>query len=127
MSFDPRRNDHAVVLGDEDLMAGRPALRRGQTLGPAALARLCAASGTPLIHVSTDQVFDGTLPRAYREDDAVNPISVYGRSKLEGEEQVLSASPERFLMSSRGHVETKPIKGTTPRGADEAEDLLRAA
>lgn len=66
--------------------------------GPAVLARLCAAAGTPLIHVSTDQVFDGSLPRAYREDDAVNPISVYGRSKLEGEEQVLSLCPAALVV-----------------------------
>ena len=49
------------------------------------LAVACAAVGAHLVHVSTDYVFDGTLDRPYTEDDAPNPQSVYGRSKLEGE------------------------------------------
>jgi dTDP-4-dehydrorhamnose reductase len=44
-----------------------------------------AASGVPLIHVSTDYVFDGDKKSAYREDDAPNPLGVYGASKLAGE------------------------------------------
>jgi dTDP-4-dehydrorhamnose reductase len=66
--------------------------------GPAALAKACAGAGVPLIHVSTDQVFDGQLPRAYREDDAVCPISTYGRSKLEGEDAVLAALPQALVV-----------------------------
>lgn len=49
------------------------------------LAEACADIGAHLVHVSTDYVFDGTLDRGYREDDAPNPQSVYGRSKLAGE------------------------------------------
>jgi dTDP-4-dehydrorhamnose reductase len=55
---------------------------------PGILARACDAVGAHLVHVSTDYVFDGTLDRPYREDDATNPQSVYGRSKLAGEREV---------------------------------------
>ncbi len=56
---------------------------------PAAVARACAERDTPLVHISTDYVFDGTKTEPYVEDDPVCPISVYGRSKAEGEAAVL--------------------------------------
>jgi dTDP-4-dehydrorhamnose reductase len=49
------------------------------------LAAACASVGAHLVHVSTDYVFDGDLDRPYSEQDAPNPQSVYGRSKLAGE------------------------------------------
>ena len=54
--------------------------------GVRTLAEACRSVGAHLVHVSTDYVFDGELARPYREDDATNPQSVYGRSKLAGEE-----------------------------------------
>jgi dTDP-4-dehydrorhamnose reductase len=56
--------------------------------GPAALADACAELDIPLIHLSTDYVFDGARPDAYGEDDATRPLSVYGASKLAGEHEV---------------------------------------
>ena len=56
----------------------------------ALLAGLAEELGARLVHVSTDYVFDGRSRRPYREDDPVNPISVYGRSKLAGEQAVLA-------------------------------------
>lgn len=56
--------------------------------GPAVLAALAVRYGCRLIHVSTDYVFDGNGTRPYREEDAVRPVSVYGRTKLAGEERV---------------------------------------
>ena len=58
---------------------------------PAAIARACAARDTPLVHISTDYVFDGTKAEPYVEGDPVCPISVYGRSKAEGEAAVLQS------------------------------------
>lgn len=56
--------------------------------GPRNLARACAAGGIPLIHVSTDYVFDGASSAGYREDDPVAPLNVYGASKEAGERAV---------------------------------------
>ena len=58
---------------------------------PGVLAEICAAKGARLVHISTDYVFDGEKAEPYTEDDAANPISVYGESKLEGERRVLAA------------------------------------
>lgn len=57
---------------------------------PRALARICAARGQPLVHISTDYVFDGAKTSPYAESDSRNPIGVYGRSKAEGEEAILA-------------------------------------
>lgn len=56
--------------------------------GPANLAAACAEARIPLLHVSTDYVFDGGKSGAYRETDPVGPLGVYGASKLAGEELV---------------------------------------
>jgi dTDP-4-dehydrorhamnose reductase len=61
---------------------------RANAAGPAILSRLCAEADIPLIHVSTDYVFDGTKPTPYVETDPVAPQGVYGASKLAGEEAV---------------------------------------
>jgi len=58
--------------------------------GPANLADECERLGIPLIHISTDYVFNGKSDRPYREEDAADPLNVYGRSKWEGEEAVRS-------------------------------------
>lgn len=62
------------------------------------LAKACAAAGTRFIHISTDYVFDGTASVPYREDDITGPISVYGRSKLRGEELALQYDPRSIII-----------------------------
>jgi dTDP-4-dehydrorhamnose reductase len=64
------------------------------------LADVCEAQGAMLIQISTDYVFDGTGTRPYREDDPVNPVSVYGRTKLEGERQAARCSRHLIARTS---------------------------
>ncbi len=59
--------------------------------GAGEVARTAAALDVPLIHVSTDYVFDGSARGAYAEDAQTNPLGAYGRSKLASEEQVRAA------------------------------------
>lgn len=66
--------------------------------GAAAVAQVCAKRGLPLIHVSTDYVFDGTKTGAYREEDACNPQGVYGASKLAGEQVVQAVKPDAVIL-----------------------------
>jgi len=61
---------------------------RINALAPAVLAREAARAGVPLVHVSTDYVFNGASARPYMEDDAVAPLGVYGASKAAGEQGV---------------------------------------
>ena len=75
--------------------------------GAGNVARAAAAAGVPCVHVSTDYVFSGQPPRdragnirPYVESDAPGPRSVYGASKLEGERQVLAASPRHAVVRS---------------------------
>jgi len=67
-------------------------------LGPRNLAVACRRLGIKLIHLSTDYVFDGTKPGPYVEWDKTEPLSVYGRSKLLGEEWVRQQCPDHFIV-----------------------------
>jgi dTDP-4-dehydrorhamnose reductase len=66
--------------------------------GPAILARLCEAAGIPLIHVSTDYVFDGAKGAPYVESDQTAPQGVYGASKLAGEQEVAAACSRAIIV-----------------------------
>ena len=67
-------------------------------VAPGIMAAWAAANHASLVHFSTDYVFDGRLDRPYREDDATNPLSVYGRTKLEGEEAVRKALARHVIL-----------------------------
>ena len=66
--------------------------------GAAHVAAACEESATPLIHLSTDYVFDGRKTEAYLEDDAVGPLNVYGRSKEAGERAVRAALARHVIV-----------------------------
>jgi dTDP-4-dehydrorhamnose reductase len=66
--------------------------------GPALLADFCAGQQIPLIHISTDYVFDGKGARPYTETDETAPLNVYGESKLEGERAIANALPRHVII-----------------------------
>lgn len=67
-------------------------------VGPGAVAAAAAALGVPVVHFSTDYVFDGDKGSAYGETDPPNPLSVYARSKLEGERRVAAACDRHLIL-----------------------------
>ena len=66
--------------------------------GPKYLAQASLLADIPLIHISTDYVFDGSKPGAYVETDSVSPSGVYGRSKAEGEECVRFSCEKHIIL-----------------------------
>jgi dTDP-4-dehydrorhamnose reductase len=98
---------------------------RGNVLGPGIVASACAEVGVPLVHISTDYVFDGLKSEPYIEDDPIAPLGVYGRTKAEGEERVRGALPRHIILRTAwvygefGHNFLKTIV----RLAQEREEL----
>jgi dTDP-4-dehydrorhamnose reductase len=65
---------------------------------PRILAEEAAVLGARMVHYSTDYVFDGRASQPYRENDATNPLGVYGASKLAGEKAVQQAAPQHLIL-----------------------------
>src|SRR5262245_6386078 len=65
---------------------------------PKAIAKWAAGRGVPLVHFSTDYVFDGSGDRPWREDDRPNPLSTYGASKLAGDDAVRAAGGPHLII-----------------------------
>jgi dTDP-4-dehydrorhamnose reductase len=90
--------------------------------GPGHLAEAAARAGADMVHISTDYVFDGRKGAPYTELDRANPLSVYGRSKYEGELQVQAAHPSAcvlrtaWLYGEYGKNFVKAILGAAERG-----------
>lgn len=91
--------------------------RRINAEGPAAMAAACREIGAVLLHFSTDYVFDGTLGRACREDDAPKPLNEYGRSKLLGEQAVAASQAAHLIIRTSGLY--------TPGGSNFVATMLR--
>jgi dTDP-4-dehydrorhamnose reductase len=88
----------AAATRVDDLESDPDGALRVNALGPRNLAVVCRRLGVKLIHISTDYVFDGTKTGPYVEWDRTEPLSVYGRSKLLGEEWVRQQCPDHFIV-----------------------------
>lgn len=66
--------------------------------GAATVARAAKMLGVPIVHISTDYVFDGLKTQPYTEMDETTPLNIYGRSKLEGERAVVEEHPEALIL-----------------------------
>ena len=73
------------------------AAQRANAEAPGVIARWCATHGVPLVHYSTDYVFDGQGKRPYLPDDATAPLGVYGTSKRDGEDAVRAAGGRHLI------------------------------
>lgn len=73
------------------------AAQRANAEAPGVIARWCAAHGVPMVHYSTDYVFDGEGTAPYREDHPTAPLGVYGTSKRDGEDAVRAAGGRHLI------------------------------
>ncbi|KAF1014087.1 MAG: dTDP-4-dehydrorhamnose reductase [Stenotrophomonas maltophilia] len=83
----------AVDRADQDVDAAFAA----NAVAPGVIARWCAAHGVPLVHYSTDYVFDGQGHAPYREDEPTAPLGVYGTSKRDGEDAIRAAGGRHLI------------------------------
>jgi dTDP-4-dehydrorhamnose reductase len=112
---------HCAAFTAVDLAEEKEAdARRANETASEVLAGACALGGIPLVAVGTDFVFDGSGRRPYREDDPVNPLSAYGRTKLAGERAALAAHPKGTAI-----VRTQWLYG--PRGKHFPGTILELA
>jgi dTDP-4-dehydrorhamnose reductase len=108
---DPDKIDHVITHLRPDLVINTAAytqVDRAETeadlafkvnkTGCTNLAHACARSRVPLIHISTDYVFDGQKGTPYVEADPISPLGVYGRSKAEGEIEIKSILKEHIIL-----------------------------
>lgn len=86
---------------------------------PGALAEAAQAAGAWLVHYSTDYVFDGSGNKPWQEDDPTGPLSVYGRSKLEGEKRIIALCKKHLILRTSWVY--------AARGGNLAKTMLRLA
>ncbi len=116
----PRAVVNAAAYTDVDGAEREPALaRRINAEAPGALAAATAALGVPLVHYSTDYVFDGTAVTPYRENSPTAPLGVYGRTKVDGETAIAAADGPHLI------IRTSWVYGA--RGRNFLRTMLRLA
>ena len=91
-------------------------------IGVRNLARICAELGAHLCHISTDYVFDGTKGKPYREDDPTSPLSIYGISKVAGEQALAAYGSNYSIVRSCGLYGAVP---TRAKGGNFVTTMMR--
>ena len=93
--------------------------------GAGNVAAAAAVIGAPIIHISTDYVFNGRGTRPYLEDDTIDPLGVYGRTKAEGEAAVAAANPAYIICRTSWlyGINGKNFVSTILRMAGERDEL----
>lgn len=103
-----------------DKAESEPDLARAlNATSPGVVAEAARQVGALMVHYSTDYVFDGSGERPWHEDDATGPLSVYGRTKLEGEQLVAAAGPRHLIFRTSWVY--------AARGGNFAKTMLRLA
>ncbi|GGH17304.1 NAD(P)-dependent oxidoreductase [Alsobacter metallidurans] len=105
----------AVDKAESDVVAAW----RLNALGPAILAAASGAASIPMVHVSTDYVFDGSAAHPYDTSDPVRPLGVYGASKEGGEQAVRTANPRHAIVRTAWVI--------SPHRANFVKTMLRLA
>jgi dTDP-4-dehydrorhamnose reductase len=89
---------NCAALADLDVCEDNPQLARRLNVDlPAQMAKACKMRSIPLVHISTDAVFDGRAIAFYREEDEANPLGVYAQTKLDGEHAVFAEYPNAIV------------------------------
>ena len=103
----PRYIINAAAYTAVDKAEQEPALAHAiNATAPGIMAAEAKALGATMVHYSTDYVFNGQSPRPYKESDATDPLSVYGRSKRDGDVQVMAQAGSHFIFRSSWVVGT---------------------
>ena len=124
--FSPDVVANAAAYTAVDKAESEPELARAiNVAAPARIAEECARSGALLIHYSTDYVYDGSKSAAYEENDATGPLSVYGRTKLEGDHAIIASGCAHIILRTTWVYDTrgKNFLRTVLRLAREKEEL----
>jgi len=117
---------NAAAYTAVDKAESEPELARAINVGaPAQIAKECAATGALMVHYSTDYVYDGSKTSPYEEDDATGPLSVYGHTKLDGDQAIIASGCAYIILRTTWvyDVRGKNFLRTVLRLARDNEEL----
>ncbi len=117
---------NAAAYTAVDKAESEPELARTiNVAAPGKIAEECARTGALLVHYSTDYVYDGNKPTPYEENDATGPLSVYGQTKLEGDQAIMASGSAHIILRTTWvyDIRGKNFLRTALRLAREKEEL----